>query len=118
MSESLAAAYARVSTNDQGSIANQLEAIRRSTEEHGETLSREYEDAGYSGDTDQRPQFQQMIADATSPDRPFTTIIVYDLTRFSQSNADLAKYRQQLSAAGVELRSVSEPASTRHEPQR
>ena len=118
MSESLAAAYARVSTNDQGSIANQLEAIRRSTEEHGETLAREYEDAGYGGDTDQRPQFQQMIADATSPDRPFTTIIVYDLSRFSRSNADLAKYRQQLSAAGVELRSVSEPASTRHEPQR
>ena len=116
MSESLAAAYARAATDAPASIANQMEAIRRSTEEHGETLAREYEDAGYGGETDQRPQFQQMIADATSPDRPFTTIIVYDLSRFIRSNADLAEYRQQLSDAGVELRSVSEPESTRHQP--
>ena len=47
-----------------------------------------------------RPGFQQMIANALSPEKPFDTIIVHDLSRFSRSASDFTRYRNQVEEAG------------------
>ena len=57
---------------------------------------------------DDRPGFQQMIADALLDERPFDTIIVYDMSRFSRNTSDLTRYRNQLEEAGVRLLSATE----------
>ena len=75
-------------------------------------MAREYEDEGNGGATDDRPGFQRMIADALSDERPFDTIIVYDMSRFSRSASDLTRYRNQLKEAGVRLLSATEPATS------
>ena len=49
-----------------------------------------------------------MIADALSPEKPFDTIIVYDLSRFSGNASDLARYRNQLEEVGVRVLSATE----------
>ena len=50
-----------------------------------------------------------MIADATSPKRPFDMIIVYDLSRFSRKTLDLLQYIALLKKHGVKLQSLTEP---------
>ena len=111
MTQSTAASYSRVSPEGQQSVLAQLEMIRRVADEHGLRVAREYEDEGDGGVTDDRPGFQRMIADALSPERPFDTIIVYDLSRFPRSPSDLTRYRNQLEGAGVRLLSAMEPTA-------
>ena len=112
MSQNTAASYTQVSTDDQQSLMAQLERIRTAAYEQGLSLVREYEDEGYNGATDDRPGFQQMIANALSPEKPFDTIIVYDFSRFSRSASDFTRYRNQLEEAGVRLLSATEPAAS------
>ena len=112
MSQSTAASYSRVSSNDQHSVMAQLETIRKFADEQGLEVAREYEDEGHNGATDNRPGFQRMIAAALSPEKPFGTIIVHDFARFSTSPSDLIRYRNQLEEAGVRLLSATEPAAS------
>ena len=109
MSQNIAASYTRVSSNDLHSVMAQLERIRRFAEEHGLEVAREFEGERHSGATDDRPGFQRMIAADLSPEKPFDTIIVYDLSRFSGNASDLTRYRNQLEEAGVRLLSATEP---------
>ena len=109
MSQNTAASYTRVSSDSQQSVMAQLERIRRFAEEHGLEVAREFEDERHSRATDSRPGFQRMIAAALSPEKPFDTIIVYDLSRFSGNASDLTRYRNQLDEAGVRLLSATEP---------
>ena len=109
MSENRAASYTCVSSDDQQSVMAQLESIRRFAEEHGLEVAREYEDEGHNGATDNRPGFQRMIAAALSPEKPFGTIIVHDLARFSTSPSDLIRHSNQLEEAGVRLLCATEP---------
>ena len=110
MSQNTAASYARVSSNDPHSLMAQLETIRRFADEQGLEVARE--DEGRNGATDNRPGFQRMIAAALSPEKPFGTIIVHDLSRFSTSPSDLIRYRDQLQEAGVRLLCATEPAAS------
>ena len=112
MNQTTAASYARVSSNDPHSLMAQLEAIRKFSEEHGLEVAREFEDEGHRGATGNRPGFQRMITAALSPEKPFDTIIVYDLSRFSGNASDLAQYSNQLQQAGVSLLSATEPAAS------
>ena len=112
MSQNTAASYARVSSNDQHSLMAQLETIRKFADEQGLEVAREYEDEGHNGATDNRPGFQRMIAAALSPEKPFDTIIVHDLSRFSGNASDLTRYRDQLQEAGVRLLCATEPAAS------
>ena len=112
MSQNRAASYTRVSPDSQQSVMVQLEWIRRAADEHGLTIAQEYEDEGDAGATDDRPGFQRMIADALSEERPFGTIIVYDLARFSRSASDLIRYRDRLEEAGVSLLSATGPTES------
>ena len=108
MSQNTAASYTRVSPDDQQPVMTQLETIRRFAEENGLEVAREFEDEKHRGATDNRPGFQRMIAAALSPEKPFDTIIVYDLSRFSGNASDLTRYRNQLEEAGVRLLSATE----------
>ena len=112
MSQNRAAFYTRVSPDSQQSVMAQLEWIRRVADEQGLTIAREYPDEGDGGATDDRPGFQRMISDALSDERPFDTIIVYDLSKFSSSPSDLTRYRNQLEEAGVRLLCATEPAAS------
>ena len=109
MSQNTVASYTRGSPNDQHSPMAQLETVRRFTEEHGLEVAREFGDERHRGALDNRPGFQRMIVAALSPEKPFDTIIVYDLSRFSSSPSDLTRYRNQLEEAGVRLLSATEP---------
>ena len=75
-------------------------------------MAREFEDERHRGATDNRPGFQRMISDARSPEKPFDTIIVYDLSRFSRSASVLTRYRNQHEEAGVWLLIAREPAAS------
>ena len=112
MTQNKAASYAWVSSDDRQSIMAQLERIRKAADEQGLRVAREYEDEGQGGATDDRPGFQRMIADALSPEKPFDTIIVHDLSRFSSSVSVLIRYRDQLEEAGVRLLSATEGATS------
>ena len=108
MSQNMAASYTRMSSDSQQSVMAQLETIRRFAEEHGLEVAREFEDERRSGATDDRPGFQRMIAAALSPEKPFDTIIVYDLSRFSGNASDPTRYRNQLEEVGVRVLSATE----------
>ena len=112
MSENTAASYTRVSSNEQHSLTAQLETVRKFAEEYGLEVAREFGDERHRGALDNRPGFQRMIAAALAPDKPFDTIIVYDLSRFSSTPSDLIRYRNQLDEAGVRLLSATEPAAS------
>ena len=109
MSQNTAASYTRVSTDDQHSLMAQLEMIRKFAEGNGLELVQEFEDEEHGGTTDNRPGFQRMIAAALSPEKPFDTIIVYDISRFSSSASGLIRYRNQIEEAGIRLLSATEP---------
>ena len=112
MIQNTAASYARASSNDPHPLTAQLETIRRFAKENGLEVAREFVDERHRGATDNRPGFQRMIAAALSPEKPFDTIIVYDLSRFSSSPSDLTRYRDQLLEAGVRLLCATEPAAS------
>ncbi len=112
MSQNTAASYVRVPPGEPQNTMAQLEKIRQVAEEQKIKLVREYEDKSNGRSTDDRPGFQQMIADALSDERPFDTIIVYNISRFSRNTSDLTRYRTQLEEAGVRLLSATEPATS------
>lgn len=59
-----------------------------------------------SATTDQRPNFQKMIADSSTG--TFDIIIVHKLDRFARSKYDSAIYKQKLKINHVRLISVTE----------
>lgn len=107
-----AVAYARVSSKEQAekelSIPAQLEAIRNYCKQKDITLIHEYIDAGKSAKTDERPEFQNMIATAKSPKRNFNAIIVHKFDRFSRNRDDHVIYKSLLKKIGVTVYSVTE----------
>lgn len=111
----LAAAYIRVSTEDQTEISpdSQLEKIREYALKNNLSLQSEFifRDDGISGRAaSKRPGFQQMIAAAKSPSRPFDVIIVWKYSRFARNQEESIFYKSILrSKCNVDVVSVSEP---------
>lgn len=107
-------AYARVSSKEQAekelSIPAQLEAIRNYCKQKGWKLVHEYIDAGKSAKTDERPEFQRMIAMAKRPNRGFEGIIVHKIDRFSRNRDDHVIYKSLLKKIGVMVYSITEQA--------
>jgi DNA invertase Pin-like site-specific DNA recombinase len=107
-----AVAYARVSSKEQAdkelSIPAQLEAIRNYCKQKGWKLITEYIDAGKSAKTDERPEFQKMIAMAKRQNRNFDVIIVHKVDRFSRNRDDHVIYKSLLKKLGVSVYSVTE----------
>jgi DNA invertase Pin-like site-specific DNA recombinase len=78
--------YVRMSTEHQKySTENQSDAIRNYAENNGMELIRTYSDAGKSGlKFEGRDAFQQLIDDVDSGTADFTTILVYDISRWGR----------------------------------
>ena len=81
-----AAGYIRVSTTEQAEEGHSLDAQRRAILDYCQDDRRGwpvviYEDAGYSGTSEDRPEFQRLLADAEA--RRFDVVVVWKLDRFS-----------------------------------
>lgn len=106
-------AYVRVSSERQAekelSIPAQLKAIQQYCQEKGWRLVGEFVEKGKSAKTDNRPEFQRMIALAKRANRPFDAIVVHKFDRFSRKRDDHVIYKALLNKCGVKVISVTEP---------
>lgn len=102
-----AAIYARVSTRDKGQTNdNQLLELHAFAERLGYIIYKEYCDQE-SGGTADRPQFQQLFADAYQ--RRFDVVLFWSLDRFSREGVgETLNYLQRLNVAGVQFKSFTE----------
>lgn len=101
--------YARYSSDKQNeqSIEGQLRFCHEYAARRGFRVVGEYIDRAISGtDAESRPEFQNMIADASSG--AFRFIVVWKLDRFARNRYDSAIYKQKLSRLGVKVLSATE----------
>ena len=100
--------YARFSSHSQTeqSIEGQLQVCTEYAARNGYTIVGEYIDRALSGTSDNRPQFQQMIADSSK--RLFEGVLVYQLDRFARNRYDSATYKRKLKQNGVRVLSARE----------
>ncbi len=110
----IAAAYIRVSTEDQVEYSPdaQLYEIRKYAAKEGYILPDEYIflDEGISGKkANKRPHFQQMIAVAKSENHPFDTILLWKFSRFARNQEESIVYKNMLKRDRVDVVSITEP---------
>jgi len=100
--------YARFSSHSQNeqSIEGQLQVCNEFAVRNGYTIVGEYIDRALSGTSDNRPQFQKMIADSAK--RLFEGVLVYQLDRFARNRFDSATYKHKLKQNGVRVLSAKE----------
>ena len=100
--------YARYSSHSQTeqSIEGQLQVCKEYAAQNGYTIVGEYIDRAVSGRTDDRPQFQRMIADSAK--RFFEGVLVYQFDRFARNRYDSATYKNKLRQNGVRVYSAME----------
>ena len=114
MSMKTAAAYIRVSTDDQIEYSpdSQLKALRDYAKRNDMILPEEfvYIDEGISGrTTSKRPAFNRMIGTAKSKPKPFDVILLWKFSRFARNREDAIVYKSMLrKQLGIEVVSVSE----------
>lgn len=103
--------YARYSSDNQReeSIEGQIRDCRAYAEYNGIEIVGEYIDRAFSAKTDDRPDFQRMIADSAK--KLFDVVLVWKLDRFARNRYDSAFYRYTLRKNGVRLISVKENIS-------
>src|SRR5438045_1188290 len=109
------ACYARVSTEDQAerqTIDAQTDFLRRYCELHGLTIASFYVDDGISGTVplEDRPEGRRLLQDAEGG--TFSVVLVYRLDRLGRSLKALMSAHDRLDAAGVAIRSGTEPFDT------
>ena len=100
--------YARFSSHSQReeSIEGQLKVCYEYAKNNNHVIVGEYIDRAISGTSDNRPQFQKMIAD--SDKKCFQGILVYQLDRFARNRYDSAVYKAKLKKNGVKVYSARE----------
>lgn len=103
-------AYMRYSTDNQteNSIEYQRAAIEKYCEQNGLILQKEFIDEAYSGNNDQRPDFQRMIAEALN-NPSWDVVLVYDFSRIFRNLSDATSYKAMLSDKNIQIVSVMEP---------
>jgi DNA invertase Pin-like site-specific DNA recombinase len=110
----IAAAYIRVSTDDQIEFSpdSQLARIREYAKRNDYILPEEFifMDEGISGKkAEKRPQFMQMIGCAKSKPKPFDAILLWKFSRFARNREDSIVYKSMLrKQCGIDVISVSE----------
>lgn len=115
---SIAAAYIRVSTEDQMEYSpdSQLKKIQEYAAVHQLLLLDDYifVDEGISGrNAAKRPAFQQMIRLARQKPRPFDQILVWKFSRFARSRQDSIFYKSMLRKdCGIDVISITEHLSS------
>jgi DNA invertase Pin-like site-specific DNA recombinase len=109
---SRAAEYVRMSTDHQKySTENQAEAIRQYAARRGLEIVRTYADQGKSGlRLDGRDALKQLIQDVQSGRADFTTILVYDVSRWGRfQDADESAYYEYIcKRAGISVQYCAE----------
>ncbi len=95
------ARYSAGSGQNEQSIEGQLRDCYEYAKAHDITIVNEYIDRHISGTTDERAQFQKMIAD--SGKKLFDAVIVWKLDRFSRNRYDSAIYKAQLKKNGIKI---------------
>ena len=100
--------YARYSSSGQQdqSIDGQLRDCHAFAEREGYFIVGEYIDRALSAKTDDRPDFQRMITDASK--RQFQAVIVWKLDRFARNRYDSAIYKAKLKKFDVKVISATE----------
>lgn len=111
-----AAAYIRVSTDDQleYSPESQRKAIITYAKQHEMLVPEEYifTDEGISGRNTKRPAFQRMIGIAKIKPKQFDVILVWKFSRFARNREDSIVYKSMLrKQCGIDVISVSEQLS-------
>ena len=103
-----AATYCRYSSHGQTeqSIEGQLRDNYEFAEREGYTIVAEYIDRARTGRSDNRDDFQRMIADAAK--HQFSVVIVWKLDRFARNRYDSAIYKARLKKHGVRVVSAKE----------
>lgn len=106
------AIYVRVSTERQAekelSIPAQLKAIKQFCDAKGWVVTHEFIEKGKSAKTDDRPEFQRMIAITKKSNCSFKAIVVHKFDRFSRKRDDHVIYKALLSQHGIKVISVTE----------
>ena len=103
--------YARYSSHAQNeqSIEGQISACIDFAARNGYTIIEQYIDRAISGTSDNRPEFQRMIADSAK--RHFEAVICYQLDRFARNRYDSATNKNKLKKNGVRVLSARENIS-------
>ena len=101
--------YARYSSDNQReeSIEGQLRECQAFAEKNDITILNTYIDRAFSAKTDNRPEFQHMIAD--SKKKMFDVVLVWKYDRFARNRLDSLMYKQLLQRNSIKLISVTEP---------
>lgn len=107
----IAVIYARYSSHAQRdvSIDQQVKAIQEFADRQQLKVVQIYADRAISGTTDARPQFQQMIRDASAG--AWDYVIVYSMDRFARDRYDSITYKKILMDSGVRVLSAMENIS-------
>lgn len=103
-------AYCRYSSENQRdgySIEAQVRAIKEWAAREGHTIRKFYIDEAKSGTTDDREEFQKMIAESAGSG--CKGIVVHKLDRFARDRYASAVYRHKLKENGLRVISVLEP---------
>lgn len=114
MSIKTAAAYIRVSTDDQLEYSpdSQIKKIKEYAEHNGIHIPDEFIflDEGISGrKAEKRPAFMKMIALAKTKPKPFDMILVWKFSRFARNREDSIVYKSMLrKQCGIDVVSISE----------
>lgn len=111
---SIAAAYIRVSTDNQTELSpdSQIKVIKQYAKQNGYIVPNEFifRDDGISGKyANKRPQFNQMIAVAKQKPAPFSAVLLWKFSRFARNQEESIFYKSMLRKNGIEVISVSEP---------
>lgn len=109
----IAAAYIRVSTDDQieYSPESQKKAILDYAKRNKLYVPEEFifADEGISGRSTKRPAFQRMIGLAKQKPKPFDAILVWKFSRFARNREDSIVYKSMLrKQCGIDVISISE----------
>jgi site-specific DNA recombinase len=106
------ALYARVSTARQAerdlSIPDQIHQMREWAKANGHCVVAEYIEGGATGTDDRRPEFQQMIENATSVPAPFQSIVVHSRSRFFRDLFEFLSYERKLKRSGCRVISITQ----------
>ncbi len=108
-----AALYARVSTEEQTnnfSIDNQLDHLRKVSNEKGYTATEEYVDGGFSGTTMNRPAFTKLMEDCRSGE--ISIVFVYKLDRLFRNSRHIHNVLYEWENLGTKFTSITEAIDT------
>ena len=104
-----AAFYGRYSAGPnqtESSIQGQRRECYARAKSQNAIIRKDYIDRHISGQTDQRPQFQQLMKDVKKG--LYNVVYVYTIDRFSRNKFDIAKYKNEMRKAGCRLISAKE----------